>query len=703
VKTPEGLPLSRLVLGLASLVAVLVMLVLQVDTVSPGPLATTHGREPELAERGGCVRCHGEGAVDMADSCAECHGLVLEQIHGSTGFHGHLEGLDARDCAACHNEHSGSDFPLVSARSFRLAGFATREDYDHEELDFLLQGRHAALRCAECHENADTLLVPRGAARFTGLDQGCQSCHEDAHEGRIARACADCHGQEHPFSLVASFAHDGFESTCAHAAVSCRTCHEPGGAHDAELLAGAHPPDCARACASCHLSPHGEAFLAAADVLAGTPEGGGCAACHSEAHGAFRGHLEATAPAVHAASGFALDPPHAAVACERCHAELVGDEARFGVHVPARTQDDCRVCHGDPHGGEFERGPFAGAGCLDCHARTVFAPSGFGPEQHARTEFPLVASHEAVACLRCHGTPEGGALRNFEGLSTACAECHGDAHRGAFDVFENPEGCARCHEPTLFADFLPEGFDHGEWTDTVLDGAHARAECTSCHRPSPHADENGRTFGFVAEVFPGPVERCETCHADVHEGRFEAPGMEAVVDGRVGCARCHTTETFAEPRGGRFDHERWTGYPMADFHARVECRECHVPSRVPDANGRSFGRAEKRCQDCHEDPHVAQFALEGVTDCARCHQDAGGLAFDHQRDSRFALDETHAALDCAVCHVPWPLPGGGSAVRYKPLGTECVDCHDPEFLERAERTPARRKKGSGFSLRGGQR
>jgi len=53
------------------------------------------------------------------------------------------------------------------------------------------------------------------------------------------------------------------------------------------------------------------------------------------------------------------------------------------------------------------------------------------------------------------------------------------------------------------------------------------------------------------------------------------------------------------------------------------------------------------------------------------------MRFDHG-DSRFPLDDRHAALDCAACHKPWPLPdslGGGTAVRYRPLGLTCKDCH----------------------------
>lgn len=691
-------------LTLVSVAAVLWLLVLQVDAVSPGTLSAAHMQVPELEGRKSCVHCHGKGEVAMADACAECHEEVDQDILAGTGFHGTLGDADIRDCARCHGEHAGSDFPLVSRRSFGLAGFAQREDYDHEELDFRLQGRHAQLTCADCHTNADVVFLAQGTTRFLGLEQGCQNCHEDAHEGRIVRACAECHGQEHPFALVASFEHEAFESECAHSAVTCVQCHAPGGAHDCELLSSATAPDCARTCQACHESPHSEPFLVAADTLADVAPGQSCASCHTESLGTFAGHLETTPPALHLASGFALERPHDGLACEACHMALDGDETRFSLQVPARSADDCRVCHGDPHGGQFAESAFGVGECLTCHDRERFEPSNFGPDQHQRSDFPLVESHQAVACVRCHVPSADGSPRRFEGLDTTCSACHADAHRGFFDVFDNPEGCARCHEPTLFSEYHEEAFDHGGWTEFVLDGAHARAECEACHVPTARPDENGRTFGMVSAVFGDSPERCETCHQDVHEGRFERQSVPATIDGAEGCARCHTTETFSTPRQDTFDHERMTGYPIADFHADVECTKCHVPSAKPDAKGRTFGKAGTRCADCHIDPHVAQFAVAGVTDCARCHQDAGGLAFDHQRDSRFALDEVHAKLECAVCHVPWPLPGGGEAVRYKPLGIECADCHDPDFLERNERASKRKKsERGGFSPRGGGR
>ncbi len=54
--------------------------------------------------------------------------------------------------------------------------------------------------------------------------------------------------------------------------------------------------------------------------------------------------------------------------------------------------------------------------------------------------------------------------------------------------------------------------------------------------------------------------------------------------------------------------------------------------------------------------------------------------FDHNRDSAFKLDETHIGVDCAACHKPVQDERGAAIVRYRPLGTQCQDCHDAGML-----------------------
>jgi hypothetical protein len=241
-------------------------------------------------------------------------------------------------------------------------------------------------------------------------------------------------------------------------------------------------------------------------------------------------------------------------------------------------------------------------------------------------------------------------------------------------------GCGHCHTPEGFrAGAGIAGFDHGLWTGLALDGAHARADCAACHGPPPPPVAgplpSTRSFGWVAERLGLRAGRCSDCHVDPHRGRFDEPGGAS-------CERCHTTASFGQVDRPGFDHGRWTGFALEGAHARAECATCHAPVERPDADGLSLGAAAgDDCADCHVDPHVGQFAREGRTDCARCHRAAGAsfheLDFDHQQDARFPLDARHAKLTCSACHVPWPLRDGREAVRYRPLGTACIDCHDP--------------------------
>jgi hypothetical protein len=61
-------------------------------------------------------------------------------------------------------------------------------------------------------------------------------------------------------------------------------------------------------------------------------------------------------------------------------------------------------------------------------------------------------------------------------------------------------------------------------------------------------------------------------------------------------------------------------------------------------------------------------------DCATCHGiDAFTIAaFDHST-TRYPLDGAHRDAPCAACHTTRADTQG--MVRYRPLGTECGDCH----------------------------
>ena len=791
---------ARWTLTLLSAAVVVMAISWDAQDTGPGPITSVHAQVDELDGGRACAVCHGTGPAhlfgaagtpELAQACLDCHAPIQAQLDQAAGLHGQLEPAQQQLCGSCHVEHLGHDVPLTGERSFRLAGHVGPDGFDHSTVDFHLDGRHDALACVDCHLNADLAVLPEGESRYLDRTQRCIDCHEDPHEGAMKRGCEECHGQEHDFDDLSAFPHDPrFPLHFSHGGLSCADCHETGSDRSVEALSDAdYAQDPIRAawrsCASCHDSPHRDAFLAGLPGLpAPAPGRDGCALCHSEEHRGWTGEEPHFESSWHGASGFALDAPHDGLDCAACHPRDAGQG--FAEAYPGRAADSCAACHQDMHQGQFDHPLYADRGCLSCHARDRFAPHGFDLDAHAATRFPLEQSHQQVDCEACHDQLLGGRgdpaalaqhadpCRVFRGTERACEACHADAHAGAFAAREAELGpfpggnCARCHDAGQFAqtidpfdhfrwtgfalegghqtescedcharssladelgrrfgrvavlhpgdpahcegchedvhggsfhaDHLPssvagrvgcdrchtvelfgtlhQAFDHGAWTGYALDGAHAQAECASCHGEATEL----RRFGRVEDHYPGDAARCATCHSDPHDGLFQRPGLRTRIQGRVGCARCHETLSFqAAALEGGFDHAQSTRFALSGAHAEASCSACHTELPRKDAQGRSFARAAGRdCQSCHADPHQGQFQREGRTDCLRCHDAEAARwelpLFDHSQ-TRYPLDATHARVDCASCHPATPLQGGGQAVRYRPLGTACADCH----------------------------
>ena len=662
-----------------SVAAVLGVAIVDLRRTSPGPLTAVHGREPDLEGRS-CSECHGGWTSTMTESCLECHAAIAEHIETGNGLHGVI-GAEANKCASCHSEHHGPSFALVNRQSFARAGVEDPEAFEHERIGFAMDGKHLELTCTECHQFADTRVLEAGTFRYLGLDQDCSTCHEDVHEGRMSFGCAQCHGQ-HAFEELESAGHEEHLAlTGGHGDLDCRACHAEGDPHGLESLGKLGAPP-ARTCLDCHQSPHAGSFIEGIARFYSVTDGASCGVCHEAEHLSFVEETIEVTAAQHALSGFPLGVPHDQVGCAECHGTELGED--FASRFPGRGKDECAACHVDPHEGQFDDPAYA-AGCIACHDRHRFEPHAFGEEEHARTALPLEASHLELDCAACHVDPPEGRARRFADTDATCAACHEDAHQGLFErVSLETEravaaaNCGTCHVSTTFDDVDVASFEHGAWTGFPVDGAHAFGHCETCHERSEHPDDLGRRFGRVHELF-GPFHGCETCHEDPHRGSFDEPSLPSQVAGREGCARCHTTASF-RALAGDFDHEAWTGFSLYGRHAEVGCSSCHPALRRPDEEGRTWERARgQACGDCHVDPHAGQFDTFGLApECERCHASSvafSDLAFRHDRDSVFELGEAHETLDCGACHKPEALPGGGSMVRYKPLGTECADCH----------------------------
>lgn len=670
---------TGLVVGILSAIGVLLLAISASERKSPGRVSTVHGRVAEIEGGEACSACHGGWFGHMRGACSKCHEDVAAQIEGGRGLHGMVAPELVADCATCHGEHHGDGFRLVNPLAFSLAGVPDASKFDHRLVGFAMDGVHLTLECKQCHRNADAELLPEGQKRFLGLEQGCASCHEDPHGGRMQFGCAVCHDQT---SFAERFVpdHETWLSLLGpHAQLDCRACHESGTPHALESLqAGARRN--ARKCGDCHAAPHSERFLAGNAAAIGKEPRAGCDECHPLDIPQFTDLRVSVTADQHAHGGFPLAAPHDVVACAGCHAPA----STYAERHPGRTARACQACHEDPHGGQFPTATFAN-GCIDCHAATHFEPTGFDRQRHAATALPLDGKHAEIDCHDCHTDPGDEGARRFHGTPSRCEQCHVDAHAGLFAAAQsrraaNPRGaCAECHGTDAFADVEHARFDHADWTGFGVTGAHAQIDCVDCHEPTPAPDAAGRRFGRVPRHGDG-FAGCVACHHDPHEGIFEGDQAPQLIDDRAGCERCHDTASFrALPYG--FEHGTFTGWPLAGAHGKLDCSACHERLAQPSEVGRTWGRARGRdCVDCHQDPHQGQFDRLGTTDCSRCHKSAttfATLSFRHNLDSRFPLGEAHQKVACGSCHKPEPM-NGVTAVRYRPMGMECVDCHGTE-------------------------
>ena len=687
--------IPHLMIVLGSLIGVLTVAVVDLGRSSPGRITRVHGQIDELSAGESCSQCHGNWFESMGDACLECHETISDHLERNVGLHGRLADVEADRCSTCHSEHHGETFSMVNRQSFVMAGVADFEEFDHGMIGWDMDGEHLELDCTECHENAELAMIPEGETRYIGLDRSCVSCHEDSHDGAMRQACANCHVQtsfeEHRLERHAEF----WPRFGSHDEAECRDCHEADSDRSLEShMAGLAPPG-QRECAACHESPHRLTFLLGNARASELPQDSSCALCHDPEVHAFLGDEVGMTSEQHAFSGFGIaGAPHEEVECADCHTNATPN---FRERFPGRDADDCASCHETPHGEQFETDGFSNGRCVTCHASTHFEPHAFSPEMHAMAAITIDGAHAELDCAECHEAFGKDETRRFFGTPDRCEDCHSDAHEGFFGSLQkqlaSTQGgeCATCHTTGEFSQLPEDGFAHEDFTGFPMRGAHAASRCEVCHARSADPDEHGRTFGRITEHF-GEVQDCASCHVDVHEGRFDERGMPKKFEGRVGCERCHDETSFRSMPYG-FDHDKWNRFPLSGAHEKASCSACHKPLR-PSAEsahgGRTWGAARgNQCADCHQDPHASQFVVDGATDCSSCHKSAHSfseLSFNHNIDSEFPLDNTHATLECSACHKPVQV-GEAEVLRYRPLGSECADCHgvNQDVLRRSQR------------------
>ncbi|HRK83856.1 MAG TPA: hypothetical protein PLZ12_20615, partial [Saprospiraceae bacterium] len=186
-------------------------------------------------------------------------------------------------------------------------------------------------------------------------------------------------------------------------------------------------------------------------------------------------------------------------------------------------------------------------------------------------------------------------------------------------------------------------FQHDADTDFALSGAHAAADCRSCH---------------ATLVFSEADPACISCHTDIHRN--------TVGDD---CRRCHTSNSWLVDNITELHTDN--GFPLLGAHATANCNACHISE-----SGLEFNRIGNACINCHgsdfsnttnPNHQDAGFSIN----CQDCHQvDAFEWTAQPIEHSFFPLTKGHQIEDCAACHTGGP---------FSQTPTSCVACHQSDF------------------------
>lgn len=615
--------------------------------MSPGELSKAH---QDLDTPLRCGACHEFGARRAQLKCLSCHEEIRRMLEQKRGYHGRVvrggAAQAAADCVRCHSEHNGRNHRLVRWKP-------SKEKFDHGETGWALEGKHAALRCEQCHNEKrmtaeDRRILKRrdAGSSMLGLSGRCSSCHEDEHHGQLGENCSRCHGLS-GWKPAPRFSHDrtAYPLTGLHQRVPCEKCHKPIAALGDYVQYKNFVLHAV--CKACHQDPHGGSFA------------GDCQTCHTTLGwkgGRIGGGFD------HARTGFPLAGRHQQVACRQCH-----KSENFRLRL---AHERCADCHQDRHQGQFAHRD--GGECRPCHAESGWIPARFGVPEHASTKFPLRGRHEKVECGQCHyaGDARSGSRGsvNYHPESASCKFCHKDVHGGQFAAPPHENRCERCHLETSWLATTYTVREHQQ-SRYPLHGAHAAVPCAECHKK----EGPGRVFRIAQPS-------CQLCHADPHGRRGEvlAPAGPLRAAAQRGCESCHETQSWRETKS--FDHDH-TEFPLAGKHRGVTCRGCHKPAMAAGRRQIVFADAPRQCGECHEDPHDGQFragagGAPAQADCARCHTASNWqpTRFDHSLHSSFALDGAHRAVPCRMCHASRQA-GGRRVIQYRPTPRRCQECH----------------------------
>jgi hypothetical protein len=211
----------------------------------------------------------------------------------------------------------------------------------------------------------------------------------------------------------------------------------------------------------------------------------------------------------------------------------------------------------------------------------------------------------------------------------------------------------------------------GQLSPGELSSAHAEfeglANCTQCHELGEKVTD----------------KKCLECHTEIQSLVNQKSGYHGQPEViRKDCAECHSDHHGRKFDMVRFDEDNFdhllTGYELEGEHAKIECRECHLPDFIADRDLKkrkdTYLGLQEECLSCHEDFHQETLS----NDCLQCHNMEGfrpAPGFDHN-EADFVLKGAHQEVDCKECHAE-TTRNGVAFQEFTGLDFEdCVSCHE---------------------------
>lgn len=386
-----------------------------------------------------------------------------------------------------------------------------------------------------------------------------------------------------------------------------------------------------------------------------------CIECHTDHKGRENDSTKVDPKTFnHDLTGHTLHGKHKEIKCQECHKETRAKMSvrKEDMHFMGLTTT-CKSCHqkNDVHLFQEE---FAKKDCNACHNEVKWKDvKSF--DHFKESKYKIEGKHTELSCAKCHtpnGDKVGPSVYKWESLQKdECLACHKPYHKDVFSEKYNNGKCQTCHNQTTWK--MPK-FDH-KITGFILNGKHAETDCKKCHIQKDPVPEV--TYKIMSGIIKLPLHKwiglktqCISCHKDIHL-------WGGLVSNKFGnlekCQTCHNERKFKE--GINFNHNLDTRFKIDGKHIGLVCLKCHlnsIPENKDSPRIYQFKELEKdNCVICHKSPHLKSFSQNNLEKrCTTCHitttwkETRKNDKFNHNIDTKFALEGKHAMVQCKDCH-----------------------------------------------------